>query len=111
MILNRDQVLKALELKTEKISLGEGEVIVTELSASDFTDLYSSPAVQDDQGNVDIKKFTPALVSMCIVGEDGKRIFSTEDISLFQQAGAGELYKISSVARRLNGMTGDEAKN
>lgn len=111
MILNREALLVKMELKKETVTLGEDEVIVTEIGAKDLIELYTRKELQDDDGNIVMGKFTPALVSLAVVDESGNRIFSDSDIPLLEKASAPTFAKLAEPARRLNGLKGDEAKN
>jgi len=111
MILDRDSLLQAMELKKENVTIGDGEVIVSEIGASDMIDLYTRKDLHDENGDMIISKFTPALVVMAVVGENGERLFSDADIPLLEKAPASQLGKLADVARKLNGLKGDETKN
>jgi hypothetical protein len=111
MILNREDLLKKLELKKETVTLDDGEVIVSELGASDLMDLYTRKELHNEAGDIIMAKFTPALVALAVVDESGARIFMDADIPLLEKASATQFAKISAAARRLSGLAGDEEKN
>lgn len=111
MILNREELLKEIAPAKETVSLGNGEVIITDIGASALMELYTRKDVQKDDGTYDMTKFTPALVALAVVDEAGERIFTDDDIAFLQKAGANQFQKLATVARRLNGLAGNEAKN
>jgi hypothetical protein len=109
--LNRDALFKLMELKKEIVELGDGEVIISEIGATAMIDLYTRKELHDADGNFIMGKFTPALVALSVIDEIGNRIFSDADILLLEKASPIYFTKIAEVARRLNGMSGGEAKN
>ena len=111
MVLNREELLKTLELKKETVVLDGGDVIVSEVCAADMMDLYTRKDLQNEAGDITMAKFTPALIAMAVVDEEGKRIFDDSDIPLLEKAAALQFSKLAAVARRLNGLAGDEVKN
>jgi hypothetical protein len=111
MTLDRDALLKTMELKKETIEIEGGEAIISEIGASDLIDLYTRKELHDDDGNIIMAKFTPALVAMSVVDESGERLFLDADIPLLEKSAASQFSKLAQVARRLNGLVGDETKN
>lgn len=111
MFLNRADLLKTLEPKKETVEIDGGDVIITEIGASDLIGLYSNEDFLNESGSLIMNKFTPALVAKCVVDEAGNRIFSDSDIPLLEKASATQFAKIAAVARRLNGLAGTETKN
>lgn len=110
MLLDKSAILSALKLKTESIELGSGTVIVSEIGASDYIELWTNPAYQTD-GEVDMAKFTPALLAYTIVDESGKRIFTVADVAELGRSAAVPFLKLAEASKRLNGLTGTEIKN
>jgi hypothetical protein len=113
MVLDREALLQAMELKTERVQIGDGEVIITEIGAADYIALYSDPALQTD-GAVDMAKFSPALVARSVIDEQGNRIFTDEDIAAIGKGSVSVFEKLAATARRLNGLSGsieEAAKN
>lgn len=111
MLFSRDEILKAIEAKKETVSLDDGEVIIREIGAADLYGLYQREDIKDDKGEIDMVKFTPALIALSVVDENGQRIFSDEDIPLLEEASPQKLKILSDAAIRMNGMKGDEEKN
>jgi hypothetical protein len=111
MTLNRESLLKSMELKKETLEIEGGTVIVSEIGATDLIDLYTRKELHDADGNIIMAKFTPALVAMSVVDDAGRRIFADADIPLLEKSAASQLSKLAQAARRLNGLLGDETKN
>jgi hypothetical protein len=120
MICTKDEMFAELKLNTEVVELASGKkVIVSEISAPDYSKLWEIEGVTtgesgevDKDGNktvsVDMGKFTPALLAYTIVDENGERIFTDEDIPKLAKSASGPFLKIAKVAKRLNGLLGDE---
>lgn len=124
MSMTREELLNELKLKSEVVEIGKGKVIVSEIGASDYISLWSDPKNQKATGEmvlkdgksepvmvVDMARFTPALIVYAVTDAAGNRIFTDEDIDLIARGSQGPFLKIADVARRLNGMVGDEVKN
>lgn len=110
MVLDKSALLSALKLKTEEVEIDGGTVIVSEIGAADYIKLWTDPSNQTD-GEIDMVKFTPALLACTIVDQDGKRIFSNDDISELSRSAHAPFLKIAEAAKRLNGLSGSEIKN
>lgn len=110
MSLNRDMLLNTMKLKTEEVELGAGTVIVSEIGAADYIKLWTDPKTQKD-GTVDMARFTPALIAYAVVDETGNRIFTDADVDILARSSQGPFLKIAEVARKLNGLSGEETKN
>lgn len=115
MAMNRENLLGAMKLKTEEIEIDGETVIVSEIGSGDYIKLWSDPKNQkkDEEGKdiIDMSRFTPALISYSVVDESGNRVFTDDDIDTLARSAQGPFMKIAEVARRLNGLTGEEAKN
>ncbi len=111
MALTRAELLNEMRLETEIVKISEGkEVIVSQIGAADYIRLWTDPDSQTD-GTVDMAKFTPKLVAFCVVDEKGEKLFKEEDIPLLARSSQVVFDKICEVARRLNGLVGEEEKN
>lgn len=115
MILNKKQLLTELALKTAKVALGKGEVIVSEIGATDYMDLcllcaIDPVAAESDpsQVKVDTKKFNAALIAYAVVDGNGARIFDDEDVPMLMKSSQEPFRKIIESAIRLNGLSGTE---
>ena len=67
--------------------------------------------VEVPKTEVDMARFTPALISYTVTDEAGNRIFSDDDIDILSRSAQGPFLKLAEVARRLNGLSGEEVKN
>lgn len=110
-MLTREELLKVIEPKQETVGIGGGQVVVRELRATELQDLFKQDGIKGEGDEIIMAKFTPALIAMCVVDENGDRVFSDDDIPILENGGATVITQLAVVARRLNGMAGDEAKN
>jgi hypothetical protein len=110
MILDKNAFLESMKLKQETVTIEGGEVVLSELGATDMMNLYTRKELQNENGDIVMSKFIPALVAVSAIDEDGKRLFSDEDIPLLEKAASSQFGKLAQVARRLNGLVGDESK-
>jgi hypothetical protein len=112
--MNKAEILEEMELKTETVKLGKGEMIVSEIGAADYIRLWTKPdfRMDDDPDRVDMSKFTPALIAYSVVDEKGNRLFTDEDIPNIASWPQGRFTEIAQIARRLNGLGAvDAGKN
>lgn len=113
-ILTKEELFAEGALKTENVTLKSGDVIVSEIGGSDYIKLWSDPNNQkevDGKSEVDMSRFTPALLSYSVVDEAGNRLFDEADIDRLAKFNSEVFLKLSEVARRLNGLSGEEVKN
>lgn len=106
MLLNKQDLLNESVLKTESVTLDDGnEIIVSEIGAVDYIKLWA------DAGSRDMAAFTAALLSYAIVDEQGQRVFSDDDVPAISRMPLKLFMTLAEAARRINGLTGEEAKN
>lgn len=111
MSTGKAALLAALVLKQETIEVNGATFIISEIGATDYIRLWTDKNNQDASGEIDMAKFTPALIACAVVDESGQRVFDNNDIPALERAAYGPLLKIAEVAKRLNGLTGEETKN
>ena len=110
MLLDKTAILTEGKLKTEDVPLGAGHVRVSELSGVDYISIYNDDRFKTND-EVDMIKFTPALLMCCIVDEQGEKLFSDDDLPALSKLASGPFFKIAQVAKKLNGLSGEEVKN
>jgi len=111
MVLNRDSILQALDLKREVVEVPEwgGTVILTELSAADRLKFGAAMGGKDDQ-----RVFVAKALTWFIVDEGGDRIFTEDDADMLAGKSLPVLQRLWDVAAKLNAMKtegDDEVKN
>ena len=113
MLLTREQILQADDLKTEDVQVPEwgGAVRVRALSG-DQRDAYEAAILIDrDDGKggttVDVRRerLRATLASMSIVDEAGQPMFTEQDIAALGKKSARALARVVEAAQRLSGLT------
>lgn len=100
--LTREQILSSQDLETEEVDAFGGKVLVKSLTAAEREELRKDMGT--DEKEMDLLLIQMKLVSLCIVGENRKRLFSEEDIGVLAKKSAKELDKVFEVAQRLSGL-------
>jgi len=108
MLLNREEFFEETALQTERVPVGKGEIIVSEIGATDYLELYSKYKCRDEDGNVDSVKFTNVLILLSVVNEGGERFFTDDDLSRLARTKPKVYLEIANAAKRVNGLSGDE---
>lgn len=117
-MLNKEELISAMSLKTAEVGLPEGTVLISEISANDYLDMCDLSKMEgvdaDDNGviQLDMKKFNPAVLVYCVVDAEGNRIFDKGDMEfLSAKAAQGPFMKLVQKAKELNGLIGDEGND
>ena len=106
MILTREQIASAQDLKHEDVSVPEwgGTVrvrVMTGLEREAF-----SASLMGANGKPDMKNYKLGLVATCMVGEDGKPLFGLDEVQFLGDKSAVALERVFSAAEKLNGVGG-----
>lgn len=110
-LLTRDEILRAKDITTERMDVPEwgGEVIVIGLTGRERDDFEASiTRKKGKKTDVNYTNMRARLVSLSLVDEEGRRMFSPEDISTLGQKSAAALDRIFDVARRLSGLSTED---
>lgn len=111
MILDRAALDKELKLKTEEVPVGSGKVLVTEVTALEYMEVYDSEAAKNDKGDPDGSKFTAALAVRCIVDKKGQRLYGDNEADLLRNGSSSVYTKLILAVKRVNGLGVDPIKN
>lgn len=114
IITEKNAFLDQAKLKKELVDIGDGhQVFITELEATTFYPIWLDPeyAAEGGGGAVDLRKIIPALLARSIVDEEGNRLFADEDAADLAKISPSTYFPLSEAVRRLNGISGVEAKN
>lgn len=108
MILNREQILQAQDLKQEVVSVPEwgGDVIVRTLTGAE-RDQFEADMIQSN-GKVageNLYNLRARLSSLCLVDESGRRLFSDDDVKLLGAKSAHALQRVFEQAMKLNALS------
>jgi hypothetical protein len=106
MSLSRVAILAAVDIHTETVSVPEwgGSVTVRGLTGTE-RDAFEQRCHETSYANV-----RAALLAFSLVDENGKRLFSLEDIQALGAKSAAPLDRLFDVARRLSGIGQREVK-
>lgn len=104
-ILTKDEILQADDLPTEIVPVPEwgGDVMVRTMTGKDRDELETS--IVSDPNKRDLTNLRAKIVAFSVVGEDGKRLFTSEDVLALGEKNARALDRIFGVAQRLSGFT------
>jgi hypothetical protein len=112
-MLTRDQILAVNDLKQDAVDVPEwgGQVAVAVMSGAARDEFGQA----NDAGSKSPSYFEAALVVATAVGDDGKPLFTADDIPLLQQRSATVVSRIAAASMKLNGIgitaTEDAEKN
>jgi hypothetical protein len=110
MTLSKDDIIKGLKLKHEDVEIkGLGKVRLRELTAGEF-DQYQKLIIitKGDKVEVNQEHMSTALLSLCLVDENDKPMFTQAEL---KELPARPLRKLNEAAQRLNGETDETEKN
>lgn len=107
-MLNRDQILGAVDAKTEDFDVPEwgGSVRIAVMSGDARDALQASLA-----DNKATSFFEAALVVATVVDDSGAQIFTAADIPALRAKSAPVLTRVAEVAMRLNGIGAKAAED
>jgi len=106
MVLNREGLQAKGKLKQEDVSLGDDVARIEELSALDYQEVWKSAGGGSEEW--DGVKFVAVLCVRCVIGEDGKRIYSDDETGLLLGWGKTNYGIISTAVQKINGIGLDE---
>ena len=111
MTLSRKDILEVNDLTTRIVPIPEwkGDVIIKMMTGTErdqFEDSLFEGRGKDRKSNY--KNLRAKLLSMCLVGEDGKRLFSDKDIESLGGKSAKALDRLYTIATELNGIGAKE---
>lgn len=108
MILSKEQILAASDLKTASVDVPEwgGEVMVRMMSGTDRDEWEASlvTVAEDGTRKPNMTNLRVKLVALTLVGEDGQRMFSVDEIGHLAGKSAAALNRVFEAAQKLNGL-------
>lgn len=113
-ILTKQAILDALDLPVETVAVPEwgGEVLVRGMTGTERDSFEASLRREKAKAKgkapdyeVDLSDFRSKLVARSVVDEDGKRLFSDDEIGSLGRKSAVALSRVADVAMRLSGFT------
>ncbi len=108
--LTREQILQPRDLPHETVPVPEwgGEVLVWTVAGTDI-DHYEAGLLLK-KGGARYENARARLASLCIRDEQGRPLFSEEDVEALGKQSAKALQRVWDVAQRLNGRTEADAE-
>ncbi len=105
MILTKEQILQADDLKTETVEVREwgGSVSVRTMTGTE-RDVFEQGIVSKKGEEANLTNIRAKLCAATIVDESGNCIFSSKDIAELGKKSAAALDRVFTVAQRLNGI-------
>ncbi len=109
-MLSKEQILKAKDLKTEKVTVPEwgGDVIVQTMTGKQRDDFEQS-IVQGKK--LKLSNIRAKLCQISIVDNSGVLLFNSNDIAILGGKSAAALDRIYDVASRLSGISKDDVED
>lgn len=110
-LLNKDQILKAKDLKTEEVSVPEwgGEVLVRGLTGQGRDSFEMKIGLARKSGKT-IDDFRSSLVARCLVDEEGERLFTDKEVEQLGRKSGAALDRVANVIKELSGMNEGDTK-
>jgi len=104
MILSRDAILAAQDLKREEVAVPEwgGSVLVRTMTGAERDAWEQSLA---NGGKIDVSNVRARLVAACTIDESGALLFSAADAQALGAKSGSALERVAKVAQRLNAIT------
>lgn len=106
--LTRDQILEVQDLQYEDVAVPEwgGTVRVRGLTGTE-RDAFEASVVQQQgkKTSYNLTNLRARLVSLSVVDEAGKRLFSDRDVQALGRKSAAALARVYEVASRLSGIS------
>lgn len=108
-MLNRDDILKASDIKVEPVLAWGGTVYVKGMTGKE-RDQFEASIIQmrGNKQNFNLENVRAKLCVLTICDESGNRLFTDADLPLLAEKSAQELQKIFIVAQRLSGITEED---
>jgi hypothetical protein len=105
MILSRDAILAAQDLKREEVAVPEwgGSVLVRTMTGAE-RDAWEQSLVANG-GKIDVSNVRARLVAACTIDESGALLFSAADAQALGAKSGSALERVAKVAQRLNAIT------
>ena len=117
MALNRDAILGAVDVQTEKVDVPEwgGDVIIRGLTGDELDAFQGS--IRQFRPSLDGKGMEPVLIQegmrakllvKCLVDETGERLFTDQDAPALGAKNGAVIDKLYDIASRLSGLSEEE---
>jgi len=113
MLLNKEQIKSVSDLETQDIEVPEwgGVVRLKSLTGAE-RDRFEASMVQGQGRNttVNMQNLRAKLVAQSAIGEDGKPLFTEEDVKWLGEKSAKALNRLFNAAQTLSGLSESDVK-
>ncbi|HOX23343.1 MAG TPA: hypothetical protein PLL10_07760 [Elusimicrobiales bacterium] len=113
MLLNKEQIKTVSDLETQDIEVPEwgGTVRLKSLTGAE-RDRFEASVVQGQGRNttVNMQNLRAKLVAQSAIGEDGKPLFTEEDVKWLGEKSAKALNRLFNAAQTLSGLSESDVK-
>jgi len=113
MLLNKEQIKSVSDLETQDVEVPEwgGTVRLKSLTGAE-RDRFEASVVQGQGRNttVNMQNLRAKLVAQSAIGEDGKPLFTEEDVKWLGEKSAKALNRLFNVAQQLSGLSESDVK-
>ena len=108
MVLSKEQILQADDLKRETVDIPEwgGEVLLRELRGRE-RDAFEEGSM-DSKRNVTMTNMRARLVALSAIDEEGERLFTAKEAKELGDKSATALNRLFEVCCRLSGITSED---
>lgn len=116
-VLDRSAILKAaggLKRKTVEVQIAElgGAVRLQELTGAEMSEWQGKITAQRlENRKVQMKNRDAQLICLCLVDENGQRLFDDDEAAGIGEWGASVVKKLFDECAKLNGLTKEEAED
>ena len=109
-MLTKEQILSSEDLTKEIVDVPEwgGEVYVRAMTGTE-RDAFEASIVKD--GGTNLANIRAKLCALCMVDEDGNRLFIDGDVLALGKKSALALDRVFNAAQKLNGIAKDDVKD
>lgn len=112
-LLTKQQILAAEDIHTEMVAVPEwgGDVLVRGLSGAE-RDLFEDRIIvrEGKKKRVELRDVRAKLAAICMVDEQGARLFSDAEVASLTRKSAAALQRVFEAAQRLSGLTDDDVE-
>ncbi|MFA5161867.1 MAG: hypothetical protein WC421_06440 [Elusimicrobiales bacterium] len=113
MLLNKEQIKSVSDLETQDVEVPEwgGTVRLKSLTGAE-RDRFEAGVVQGQGRNttVNMQNLRAKLVAQSAIGEDGKPLFTEEDVKWLGEKSAKALNRLFNAAQQLSGLSESDVK-
>jgi hypothetical protein len=108
-LLTKDQILAADDRKRRTVAVPEwgGDVIVASMTGTE-RDAYEMWMLDARNGKREMTDIRARLLTLCLVDEAGKRLFTDAEIAALGTKSASVLDRLFTVARNLNSLSDED---